>query len=231
MNHLHQPLLGSLQHVEVGTCVAGISLQPISPAVAARFAAVGGADVVIDEKEAAQRLLAVVNDPVGMLKAHLAVLEALAGRAKRYIDEAERLLPIVDGSEAATIVGMVANIENACPHLPTDVLNDVDFLRDHISEIAFDTKAIAGAINVVEAILAEISERENAIDEAIAQLTNLAEQARAPESLAEARKRRVSQKAARALPGLIVEMEHLRAQTAEALDRIDRALLAVKGVQ
>jgi hypothetical protein len=233
MHFLHQPLLGTLPaHPDAGAVVAGISLAPVSPAVTARFAAIGGSGVIIDMTEAAARLLGIATAPSKTLALHLARLQALAVRGRGYVTEALGLFPIASGDEADQISGMIAAIARPHVRLPEGLTDDADFLRAHRAAIVgIDTTPIASALDVIDATKAAIATVEDEIGCVVLELRALAEKVRAPESIAEARKRRVSAKAARVIPGLIAELHRMRAATAEALATLDRMLLAAEGVQ
>lgn len=230
MKFIHQPLLGTLEeHAEAGAVCAGISLAPVSPAVAGRFAGIGS-DTVINKAEAETALLAVAAAPAGILSKYLAQFEPMAARAAAYVDEAGKLFPLASGDEHETISGMIAAIVGARPRVQEGVLVDADFLRSHLHlVVGLNVAPIVKALDLLDAITAKIDSVEEDVDEHLRQLQALQERARAPESLAEARRRRVSGKAQRVLPGLASELRHMRAVAAETVDRLDRALLAIEG--
>lgn len=232
MQFLHQPLLGTIQeHAEAGAVCAGTSLAPISPAVAARFTAIGSG-TVIGKAEAEAALTAVTTGPCQIMGRYLGVLESLAKRATEYVAEANTLFPVTTGADEATsIAGMAEAIRTARPALPDGLFGDVEFLRSNLhGVVGIDPAPIALALDALDGLRSKIEIVDDEIDDLVRQLGDLQEQARAPESLMEARKRRVATKAARVLPGLVAEIRALHGQAVETVTRLEKTLAQIEGV-
>ncbi|HLY88421.1 MAG TPA: hypothetical protein VKQ27_05505 [Acetobacteraceae bacterium] len=229
---MHAPGLGNMScHPDVGApLVAGVSLQPLSPAQADRFRSLG-AEWVIPANRAEAALLEVATAPAGLSGVYLAALDTLLKQVRDYPAEAARLLPPIAGDEASVIAGMIKNLDDALPTPPAGLYEGADFLRQHLNAShGLATTAIAVALGKLDSTRAKIAAAESELSAIRVELGRQMEQATAPESIEDARRRRVSAKAARLMPALIADMERLRDEAAGIVGQLDKTLLALRGV-
>lgn len=233
MSHIHFPSLGTVETPnEIGVpVVAGITIAPVVPALAQRFASIGP-DFVIDSARAEGLLLGVLEAPQRLADTHHQRLCELVGKASIYLVEAEALFPVIDGTtESSRISGMVAALGAATPALDGSIFADPDTLRRCLPEASgVDTAKIGAALDQLDQVRDAIAGKMQDLAAVRAELEGLQAKAASPEAAQDARKRKSRGKAERLLPAVRVELLRIRDEASRLVAALDGALSQLETV-